>query len=402
MNRLFKWITALTVALSVLIAPALTEVEAATDDVIIVIDPGHGGQDPGSIATTGAYEKDCNYAIAQAMMDELNQYEGVQVYMTRSKDEWLTNTGRAMVAATLKADFLISIHNNSGSSTSTGAIAYCSLNEYYNEPTREMGALILNNLEELGLANGRVQTRVSTTYTYEDYYTLIAESVRAGVPAVLIEHCFLSNENDAAFVSNSDGSLNMDNLKKMGVADANAVVRYFGLTKRTGEAPSVTKTPVALVGGVDPTFYSTAEELQDFDKESVFAYIIYSDGSAKYVKPDTVGDVDESVVGIQDIAITYDDLKGFVRICYNNEEYVPEVTLPAPKEETTEADTQDETQEQTNSGTVSNEDKKDIKDSLIIYIIVFAAVLVLGIVILIVEKKRRRRRRRRNRSRKYL
>ena len=87
-------------------------------DVVIVIDAGHGGDDPGSIsANNNAREKDCNLAIAMAMKEELGKYDGVKVYMTRTGDGWITNSGRAMIAASLNADFLISIHNNSGSET---------------------------------------------------------------------------------------------------------------------------------------------------------------------------------------------------------------------------------------------------------------------------------------------
>ena len=137
-----------------------------------------------------------------------------------------------MVAANLNADFLISLHNNSGSSTNTGALAYRSLNEYYAEATNDMCTLILDNLAELGLKNGGVQTRTSTTYDYEDYYTIIGEGVRAGVPSIIVEHCFLSNPEDAALISNPDGSLKEAELAKMGVADAKAVVSYFKLEKK--------------------------------------------------------------------------------------------------------------------------------------------------------------------------
>ena len=112
-------------------------------DVVIVIDAGHGGEDPGALATTGAYESDCNLAIALAMKAELETYEGVKVYLTRSEDAWSTNTSRAMVASALKADFLISIHNNSGSTTNTGALAYRTMNPLYAEATNDMCSLIL-------------------------------------------------------------------------------------------------------------------------------------------------------------------------------------------------------------------------------------------------------------------
>ncbi len=204
-----------------------------TKDVIVVIDAGHGGPDPGALATTGLYEKDCNLAIALAMKSELETYEGIKVYLTRSQDEWSTNTGRAMTAAALNADFLISVHNNSGSSTNTGALAYRSVNPYYSEATNDMCTLILEKLSKIGLHNGGVQTRTSTQYDYEDYYTIIAEGVRAGIPSIIVEHCFLSNPSDAAKLTDENGKLNYSMTTEMGKADATAVAEYFSLKKRT-------------------------------------------------------------------------------------------------------------------------------------------------------------------------
>lgn len=247
----------------------------ADGDIVIVIDAGHGGHDPGSQAVTGVYEKDCNLEIALAMREELGKYKGVKVYLTRIDDQWLTNTGRAMVAASLKADFLISVHNNSGSASNSGCIAYRSLNSYYSEATNEMCSLITDNLAALGLHNGGVQTRMSTQYDGEDYYTLIGEGVRAGVPSVIVEHCFLSNEGDAALLTNADKTVNKEMAKKMGVADANAVVTYFGLSKRTAAADSQSSvtlekgSSVALsipgYAGTDATWYSLDQNTATVD-----------------------------------------------------------------------------------------------------------------------------------------
>lgn len=219
----------------------------ADGDIVIVIDAGHGGHDPGSEAVTGAYEKDCNLAIALAMKEELGKYEGIKVYLTRSDDEWLTNMGRAMVARSLRADFLISLHNNSGSSSNSGCCAYRSLNPYYSEATERMCSLITGNLAALGLRNGGVLTRPSTQYDGEDYYTLIGEGIRVGVPSIIVEHCFLSSEKDAAMLTNPDKTVNMEMARKMGAADADAVIAYFGLTKRTAAADG--QTTVTLEKG---------------------------------------------------------------------------------------------------------------------------------------------------------
>ena len=257
MRKVLNIVVMLAVVLSGLYFGTVSASAENKKDIVIVIDPGHGGSDPGAMATTGAYEDECNLAIANAMKAELETYEGVKVYLTRSKDEWSTNTARAMTAVALNADFLISLHNNSGSSRNTGACAYYSMNTYYAEATYKMCNLILDNLSELGLYNGGAQMRESTQYDYEDYYTIIAEGVRGGVPTCLIEHCFLSNPKDAEYLTNTNGTVNTEVATAMGVADAKGVATYFGLEKRTATADNETtvelekgysvqlKTPVA-------------------------------------------------------------------------------------------------------------------------------------------------------------
>ena len=214
----------------------------ADGNIVIVIDPGHGGDDPGKIGYVGGgevHEDAANYGIAVAMKNELEKYAGVKVYLTRPEDSWFTNTGRAMVAAELNADFLICVHNNSGTETSEGAICYTSLLPLYSGITADMGNNILENLSQLGITNNGIQTRSSTDYAGEDYYTIMAEGMRAGVPTVLVEHCFMSNQKDILFLADADGRLSDEKLEKLGQADAQAVVKYFGLEKNTAIADSL-------------------------------------------------------------------------------------------------------------------------------------------------------------------
>lgn len=231
-NNLKKLFAMVVMVLSVAVSGMCVDNVHAKDkdgDIVIVIDAGHGGHDPGKVSVTGTHEVDVNNAIAVAMKDELEKYSGVKVYMTKPDEEWSTNTGRAMVAVDLNADFLICLHNNSGTDTSEGAIVYTSVAPLYSTITADMGNYILENLSELGIKNNGIQVRNSTQYVGEDYYTIMAEAIRGGVPAVLVEHCFLSNPVDALHVAHEDGSIDYEKTDAIGRANARAVATYFEL-----------------------------------------------------------------------------------------------------------------------------------------------------------------------------
>ena len=78
----------------------------------IVIDPGHGGKDPGAISPKGTKEKDINLRIAKLLKRELEK-KGFIVYLTRKKDIYLSLQKRVEIAKDKRADLFISIHANS-------------------------------------------------------------------------------------------------------------------------------------------------------------------------------------------------------------------------------------------------------------------------------------------------
>lgn len=77
----------------------------------IVVDPGHGGNDPGTIGTTGVREKDINLDISKRLASLLKG-EGVEVVMTRSTDRFIPLSRRVDIANDSKADLFVSIHSN--------------------------------------------------------------------------------------------------------------------------------------------------------------------------------------------------------------------------------------------------------------------------------------------------
>lgn len=101
---------------------SLPKVEGPIDATrpLVVIDPGHGGRDPGA-GTAGTLEKELTLALALALRDELLRGGGVRVALTRSDDRYLLLGERSAVARRLGADLFISIHADS-TEVSTGAI----------------------------------------------------------------------------------------------------------------------------------------------------------------------------------------------------------------------------------------------------------------------------------------
>lgn len=79
---------------------------------LIVIDPGHGGIDPGAIGRLGTYEKTINLAIARRLKRIIEKNTKIRVIMTRNSDRYLSLSRRARIANQNKADLFISIHCN--------------------------------------------------------------------------------------------------------------------------------------------------------------------------------------------------------------------------------------------------------------------------------------------------
>lgn len=93
---------------------------------LVVLDPGHGGHDPGSLSADGRRrEKDAALAIAMAIRDELLASGRVRVALTRSNDSFVTLGERPQIARRLDADLFISVHADSApNAVARGATVY--------------------------------------------------------------------------------------------------------------------------------------------------------------------------------------------------------------------------------------------------------------------------------------
>src|SRR5206468_3477740 len=91
----------------------------------IVIDPGHGGHDPGAIGPAGLQEKELTLDVSQRVATLLRDEADVRVVLTRSRDEFVALRERTRLANREKADLFVSVHVNAAPAmTASGAETY--------------------------------------------------------------------------------------------------------------------------------------------------------------------------------------------------------------------------------------------------------------------------------------
>ena len=94
-------------------------------DIVIAVDAGHGGEDPGATGHGGAHEKDVVLAIARSLARRINSEPGMRAVLTRDHDEFLTLRDRIHRARVAKADLFVSIHADSiANSVVSGSSVY--------------------------------------------------------------------------------------------------------------------------------------------------------------------------------------------------------------------------------------------------------------------------------------
>ncbi|MEH8016895.1 N-acetylmuramoyl-L-alanine amidase [Rheinheimera muenzenbergensis] len=90
--------------------PAITPTIRTARDIVIAIDAGHGGEDPGSIGPSGFYEKNITLPIARQLAQMIDRQPGMKAMMVRTKDYYLHVNRRTEIARGQQADLLVSIH----------------------------------------------------------------------------------------------------------------------------------------------------------------------------------------------------------------------------------------------------------------------------------------------------
>lgn len=159
-------------------------------DVLIAIDPGHGGIDGGAIGVNGALEKDINLEISKKLFVALRE-KNYKVITTREKDEFIKHSRRVNIANENDVDLFVSIHCNSLENNSSvegvQVLYYPSSSTHENGLNNEglAGIFMESIIKETKAENGGVVPR-------GDVYVI----ARTHMPALLIETGFITNEKE--------------------------------------------------------------------------------------------------------------------------------------------------------------------------------------------------------------
>ena len=238
------------------------------EELVVVIDPGHGGENEGT-NTSAVLEKYRTLVTAQAMYDELSKYDGVKVYMTRTDDVDMSLKDRAEFAASVGADLLLSIHYNASEDHAVyGTEIWIPATFPYIDYGYQFAEVWLGEMSATGLHNRGVKTRIKNNG--EEYYGVIREGKNRGITTVILEHCHLDSDKDAPFCDTEEKE------REFGRLDATAVAKYFGLRSTVfGVDYSGTELAQAALPdlGILPLTLSTAPEkcelaLTELDEES--------------------------------------------------------------------------------------------------------------------------------------
>ncbi len=155
---------------------------------LIVIDPGHGGRDPGTTAVNGVYEKHVTLAVATKVAALLQQ-KGYRVAMTRQGDQYPELEERADMANRLGADLFVSIHADSSPDPSLqGSTTYVA--QAASNGSVEAARSVVTALDTGGVGVRGMRRA--------DYKVLIYTRC----PAILVEIGYMSNAQEAARLEN--------------------------------------------------------------------------------------------------------------------------------------------------------------------------------------------------------
>ncbi len=211
----------------------------------IVIDPGHGGHDLGTIGPGGMLEKDLVLSLARSLQKKLQVKLGAEVFLTRDDDTFISLEDRTAIANQHKADLFISLHANSSRIHSISGVETYYLDLPKNEAEREIAArenaTTVNNVRDLDDLIKKIAQADKSTESRE-LASIIQKNLYAGarkifpstqnrgvrsapfvvliganMPSILAEVAFISNPKDERLLSKEATRQNLVNALFSGI-----------------------------------------------------------------------------------------------------------------------------------------------------------------------------------------
>ena len=217
-------------AVAGILVSTVAAADAADRPYVVVIDAGHGGHDPGALSTFVPHgqEKAVTLAIALAVRDRLRKKRNVRVVLTRSSDRFLTLVERRNIGEANRADLFLSIHADSAPDPSAGGASIYTLREdgrlvvvgrmAASDHARQALDLdtvsVLDDLRQRGAMNDSAGFATKLAVDLADVTAMrsqprlsahFAVLKAEGVPAVLLETGYVTNEHDAALLFSNAG-----------------------------------------------------------------------------------------------------------------------------------------------------------------------------------------------------
>lgn len=136
------------------------QIKTSRKDKIVIIDPGHGGDDPGAVGKGGTYEKTVVLDIGRRIRDILNGAGGFRAFLTRDEDYYVSFKKRLRIAREYGADLFLSVHADAARNRDArGSSVYClSMGGASSEAARLL-ARKENLADIIGLCRGRAWQR---------------------------------------------------------------------------------------------------------------------------------------------------------------------------------------------------------------------------------------------------
>ena len=193
-----------------------------------MIDPGHGGQDPGAVAN-GLYEKTLVLDLAKRIESKLRVFENVEVKMSRNDDRYLSLTERTNLANIWKADLYLSLHINSATDTAANGFE----SYIYN------GDVSAKTVAFQNVFHPEVMAQIPGVRDRGKKKANFAVLRQSHMPALLTENLFIVNKAD------SDRLKQSAFIEKLATGHVKGIEKFLGLKRKTTE-PNMTSESVIL------------------------------------------------------------------------------------------------------------------------------------------------------------